>query len=187
VAFGPEGAAPERYSLDFDALLAAPADGDASGKKVSVMHWTRLEIGGLSPFSEVVCAGAGLLQQEPRFSLIDGGYHGQTAPREEDSPSSALSERVARSLSQRAGAHTPLSSAPRVCIGLLMTTSYGNTVHAGPGQLAEVTTAAEYLTLRRAFQGLETPYTGAAAKPVTEAVEGRSGRAAGYEDEPETH
>ena len=31
LAFGPEGAAPERYSLDFDALLAAPADGDASG------------------------------------------------------------------------------------------------------------------------------------------------------------
>ena len=122
-----------------------------------------------------------MLQQEPRFSLIDGGYHGRTA-HEESSPSGALAERGTRSLSQRAGADShPTMWCPTFPSA---TASAGNALHAGPGQLAEVTTAAEYLTLRRGYQGLETPYTGAVAKPVTEAVEGRSGRAATYEDEP---
>lgn len=55
---------------------------------------------------------------------------------------------------------------------------------AGPGRLAEVKSAADYLVTRRTYTGLETPFTGAAAKPVVIAVAGRSGRAAQYEDEP---
>ncbi len=53
----------------------------------------------------------------------------------------------------------------------------------GPGRLAEVRSAAEYLMTRRTFTGLETPFTGAAAKPVVKVIVGRSGRAAQYEDE----
>lgn len=44
--------------------------------------------------------------------------------------------------------------------------------------------AAEYLALKRTYRGLEAPAVGAALKAVECAVEGRSGRAAGYSDEP---
>ncbi|PNW80058.1 hypothetical protein CHLRE_08g376150v5 [Chlamydomonas reinhardtii] len=43
--------------------------------------------------------------------------------------------------------------------------------------------AAEYLVLKRSYKGLEMPATGAEPKAVELAVEGRSGRAAGYADE----
>ena len=49
----------------------------------------------------------------------------------------------------------------------------------------QVHSAAQYLTQRRTYQGLETPATGAAVLPAAVAVEGRCGRAAGYQDEPQ--
>jgi diphthamide biosynthesis protein 2 len=62
------------------------------------------------------------------------------------------------------------------------------TVGGGPGGgvtgALAVTSAAEYLAKVRTFRGLETPATGAPSKPPELAAEGRSGRAAGYEDEP---
>ena len=54
----------------------------------------------------------------------------------------------------------------------------------GPGALTEVRSAADYLHLRRTYHGLEAPCTGAEEKAVVMAVQGRSGRAAGYADEP---
>lgn len=53
------------------------------------------------------------------------------------------------------------------------------------GQHIQVQSAAQYLTQQRSYQGLETPATGAAILPAAVAVPGRSGRAAGYEDEPQ--
>ena len=55
---------------------------------------------------------------------------------------------------------------------------------AGAGQLATVGSAAEYLAQRRTWRGLEVPLTGADVLPAGTAVAGRSGRAAGYDDEP---
>ena len=55
---------------------------------------------------------------------------------------------------------------------------------AGPGQLAKVRSAAQYLSKCRSYRGLETPYTGAEQKEAAVAVRGRSGRAARYADEP---
>lgn len=55
---------------------------------------------------------------------------------------------------------------------------------ADPGQLAEVRSAAQYLSKCRSYRGLETPYTGAEQKEIAVAVQGRSGRAARYADEP---
>lgn len=54
----------------------------------------------------------------------------------------------------------------------------------GSSKALEVKSAADFLGTRRLFTGLEAPMVGAAAKPVEKAVEGRSGRAARYEDEP---
>lgn len=54
----------------------------------------------------------------------------------------------------------------------------------GAGALAPVGTAAEYLVQRRTWRGLETPLTGAAVLAAAPALPGRSGRAAGYADEP---
>ena len=55
---------------------------------------------------------------------------------------------------------------------------------AGPGQLAGIRSAAQYLNKCRSYRGLETPYTGAEQKEAAVAVRGRSGRAARYSDEP---
>ena len=60
-------------------------------------------------------------------------------------------------------------------------------VSAAPGgrrDLVEARSAADYLLLKRSWQGVEAPLVGAAPKAVEAAVEGRSGRAAGYVDEP---
>jgi diphthamide biosynthesis protein 2 len=54
------------------------------------------------------------------------------------------------------------------------------------GQLVAAKTAAEYLTKQRTWQGVDTPATGAELKQAGPAVAGRSGRAAGYVDEPQS-
>lgn len=53
------------------------------------------------------------------------------------------------------------------------------------GQQVQVHSAAQFLTQRRTYKGLETPVTGAAVLPAAVALPGRSGRAAGYVDEPQ--
>jgi diphthamide biosynthesis protein 2 len=53
------------------------------------------------------------------------------------------------------------------------------------GQQVQVHSAAQYLTQRRTYKGLETPVTGGEVLPAAVAVIGRSGRAAGYVDEPQ--
>lgn len=58
------------------------------------------------------------------------------------------------------------------------------TSNAG-GREVQVQSAAQYLTQRRTYKGLETPATGATILPAAVAVQGRTGRAAGYEDEPQ--
>lgn len=55
---------------------------------------------------------------------------------------------------------------------------------AAEGKAVVVRTAAQYLAVKRSYQGLETPLTGAEAKPAELAVAGRTGRAAVYIDEP---
>ena len=61
------------------------------------------------------------------------------------------------------------------------------TAGQGGKQLAEVRSAADFMVTRRTYTGLEAPMTGAAEKPVEKAVLGRSGRAAGYQQEPRQH
>jgi diphthamide biosynthesis protein 2 len=53
------------------------------------------------------------------------------------------------------------------------------------GKQVQVNSAAQYLTQRRTYKGLETPATGGAILPAAVAVVGRSGRAAAYVDEPQ--
>lgn len=53
------------------------------------------------------------------------------------------------------------------------------------GKQVQVHSAAQYLTQRRTYKGLETPATGGELLPPSVAVAGRSGRAAGYVDEPQ--
>jgi diphthamide biosynthesis protein 2 len=62
----------------------------------------------------------------------------------------------------------------------------GSAAAAGDPRQRQVVarSAAEYLTKARTFQGLETPATGADIKAAELALPGRSGRAAGYVDEP---
>lgn len=60
-------------------------------------------------------------------------------------------------------------------------------VSAAPGGRSDLVapqSAADYLLHKRSWTGVETPLVGAAPAPVAAAVEGRSGRAAGYVDEP---
>jgi diphthamide biosynthesis protein 2 len=53
------------------------------------------------------------------------------------------------------------------------------------GQQVQVHSAAQYLTQRRTYKGLDTPATGSEVLPAAVALVGRSGRAAGYVDEPQ--
>lgn len=53
------------------------------------------------------------------------------------------------------------------------------------GKQVQVHSAAQYLTQRRTYKGLETPATGGELLQPSVAVAGRSGRAAGYVDEPQ--
>ncbi|WIA08592.1 hypothetical protein OEZ85_008021 [Tetradesmus obliquus] len=52
------------------------------------------------------------------------------------------------------------------------------------GQQVQVHSAAQYLQQHRTYKGLETPATGGEILAAEAAVPGRSGRAAGYSDEP---
>ena len=49
--------------------------------------------------------------------------------------------------------------------------------------LIQPASAAEFLLLKRSYQGAPSPMVGSAAKPVAPAVAGLSGRAAGYKSE----
>jgi len=68
--------------------------------------------------------------------------------------------------------------------------AFGGLSVAGPagggGRVAIAKDAAEYFALRRSYKGLETPLTGAEVLRPAAPVDGRSGRAAGYDDEPAT-
>jgi diphthamide biosynthesis protein 2 len=55
---------------------------------------------------------------------------------------------------------------------------------AAAGKAVVVKTAAQYLAVKRSYQGLETPLTGAQAKAPELAAAGRTGRAAVYQGEP---
>lgn len=55
---------------------------------------------------------------------------------------------------------------------------------AAAGKTIVPKTAAEFMALKRTYQGLEAPITGAERKAPEIAQEGRLGRAAGYVDEP---
>ena len=47
-------------------------------------------------------------------------------------------------------------------------------------ELYDVRSAADYMTKIRTYTGIDTPHTGAEVKAPAAAVEGRTGRAAGY-------
>ena len=149
------------------------------------------------------CAGS--KEAAPRFSLVDSAHHSR--PNDALSQTDgcmALAERAARSLSTAQGLASPGRSAVRQhsahampqegtqhCKSLQRLidpcahSSSSQTVYVtGPGALSEVRTAADYLHSRRTYRGLEAPCTGAEERPVLRAVPGRSGRAAGYADEP---
>jgi len=72
--------------------------------------------------------------------------------------------------------------------GLALALAQGAGLSArGAGALAPAGSAAEFLATRRTWRGLETPLTGAPALAAAPAAAGRSGRAAGYDDEPGRH
>jgi diphthamide biosynthesis protein 2 len=72
-------------------------------------------------------------------------------------------------------------------VGTLVIAGGGSKIlqHSGAGgKQVQVRSAAQYLVQERTYRGLETPAVGAEALPASLVVEGRSGRAAGYVDEP---
>lgn len=97
--------------------------------------------------------------QEPRFSLLDGGLHARESGGERDDPGTALALRAREALQ--------------------VTDAAG-----GRSDQVQPRSAADYLVHKRTWVGVEAPHVGAEPKPVELAVEGRSGRAAGYADEP---
>ena len=97
----------------------------------------------------------------PRFSLVDGGLHGDGDGGVEGLTASTTTDLATRHLA-----------------GLALSNPAGKA-------LAPAATAAEFLATRRAFTGLPTPATGAPVKAAAGAVAGRGGTAAGYEGEGE--
>ena len=70
------------------------------------------------------------------------------------------------------------------CLTLAERAPGGVATRPGPGALAEIRTAADYLATRRTWRGLEARDPGAPAQAPALAVPGRAGRAAGYAGEP---
>jgi diphthamide biosynthesis protein 2 len=101
--------------------------------------------------------------EEARFSLLDGAYHGD----EEAEEGSSEVQGEVTALALRAQQALTVAAAP-----------------AGGGHLVQPRSAADFFVHKRSWTGVEAPIVGAEAKAVERAVPGRSGRAAGYADEP---
>lgn len=138
----------QRYSLGFEEAAAA---GEAAGA------------GGMAPPLQRP------RRQQPRFSLLAGGYTGDGGSSESDDGEDAAQAEADASTALALHAQQALvvSAAPQ-----------------GRSDLVQPRSAADYLLHKRSWQGVEAPLVGAAPKAVEAAVEGRSGRAAGYADEP---
>ena len=115
VAFAPEGdavaAAQGRYSLGFDDLLSSSAARTGTCSLLNASHCCAAECTAVGcmpygPFCHADTAGAG--EEAPRFSLIDGSYHGGASdPGDSEMAPGALAERAARSLNFHAGLRAP--------------------------------------------------------------------------------
>lgn len=136
----------QRYSLGFEEAAAA---GEAGGAALPPSRPRR---------------------QQPRFSLLAGGYTGG-----EDSGSESGDEEEGAQAAIDAGSTLALHAQQALVV---------TAPPQGRSDLVQPKSAADYLLHKRSWQGVEAPLVGAAPKAVEAAVEGRSGRAAGYADEP---
>jgi diphthamide biosynthesis protein 2 len=165
LAFAPpgEGQAGEwderKYRLDFEGVLeqGAGAGGGAN--------------------AEAATAPAGSSRRaEPRFSLLSGGYAGGGG----GGGSSSGSDEDGAAREASAAGHAAGSALALHAQQALQVT----VAPQGRSDLVEARSAADYLLHKRTWQGVEAPLVGAAEKAVVAAAEGRTGRAAGYVDEP---
>ncbi|KAL4422925.1 hypothetical protein ABPG75_009122 [Micractinium tetrahymenae] len=142
----------QRYSLGFEAAAAAGQAAGAGGAAPPLPRPRR---------------------QEPRFSLLAGGYTGDggSSESEDEAPAGDAADEQQADMSAALALHAQqalvVTAAPQ-----------------GRSDLVQPKSAADYLLHKRSWQGVEAPLVGAATKAVEAAVEGRSGRAAGYADEP---
>ena len=119
------------------------------------------------PLQEATPANAAPRSAEPRFSLLAGGYTGGGGSGSESEGEGGGGGDASTALALHAQQALVVSAAP-----------------GGRSDLVAPRSAADYLLHKRSWTGVETPLTGAAPAPVVAAVEGRSGRAAAYVDEP---
>ena len=66
--------------------------------------------------------------------------------------------------------------------GLRALCCHGSVMAVGGKDVCDVQSAADYMTKVRTYTGIETPQSGAEVKAPAAAVEGRAGRAAGYDE-----
>jgi hypothetical protein len=137
--------------------------------------------------SSIPCAGGGPQGQVHRAGNIRQAED-QDEPEQGDGEAANDSAGMLQ-LGQLALTHDESGGAAGPHVGNMLTvsgSSYGSGLRAGSrtGQQVQARSAAQYLTHHRSYRGLETPAVGAEIKLAELAVKGRSGRAAGYVDEP---
>ncbi|KAL4857493.1 Glycosyltransferase family protein 64 protein C5 [Chlorella vulgaris] len=110
-------------------------------------------------------------QQGPRFSLVAGGHYTHS-----DGGSGASSDGEDEAVRLHTAAADPGTALALHAQQALQVSE----APAGRSDLVDPRSAADYLLHKRSWQGVEAPLVGAAPKAVEQAVEGRSGRAAGY-------
>jgi diphthamide biosynthesis protein 2 len=155
------------------ALAFAPGGGEGQWDERAY----RLDFDGVVRQAAGSAAAGGPSSQrgQPRFSLVAGGRYtgdGGGGSSGSDDDEGGLGEGAAAAdpgaaLALRAQQALQVSAAP-----------------AGRSDLVEHRSAADYLLHKRSWTGVEAPLVGAPHKAAELAAEGRSGRAAGYADEP---
>ena len=128
-------------------------------------------LGGATGEGPPAAAAARRRGGEPRFSLLDGAYHADgdgsgSEGQDGEGPEGGNAAAETRALAVHAARALQVAPAP-----------------GGRSDLVTPASAAEFFVHKRSWQGVETPLAGAEAKEPAAAVEGRSGRAAGYTHE----
>lgn len=164
-----------------EAMLAW-ADGGAGGTIWDEQRY-RLDFDGVAQQAQQQQGSSGTSQQqrrqEPRFSLLAGRYTGGGGSGSEDGSVGEEGEETGQAAAGEGAANPGNALALHAQQALQVTAA-----PSGRSDLVEVKSAADYFLHKRTWQGVEAPLVGAAPKAVETAVEGRSGRAAGYVDEP---
>jgi diphthamide biosynthesis protein 2 len=171
LAFTGRSLQPESYKLDFSDLLRADCSSDSGDED---------ELRGGGGSSSAI---SGSRRNDTKTSDIGGNVNDNVSGSSDGGNDSSGDNNIKEQATVGLSALVLAGSGGGASGGGSSTRALTGSSSRTGAQLS-VRSAAQYLAEARSYRGLETPATGAELLPPSIAVEGRSGRAAGYTDEP---